>query len=243
MRDLKIDGIIPCASVEGGAWSFCEVDNQDRVVRVREKERISPWGSVGLYFFRLAGEFFSKAKAFLAADETTKGEYYVAPLYGKYILEGKRIVIDRVSLFKPMGTPEQVTKYWNTSIEAMQIQNIAPVVVIDLDNTITIEEPGTAYEEKKPNVPVIQKMKELASSGVSLIIYSSRRMETFRSNEAKVVADIADTTLQWLKKYQVPFDGLRFGKPFAKNGFYFDDKALRPDEFVHMPISAFFKVK
>jgi len=32
----------------------------------------------------------------------------------------------------------------------------------------------------------------------------------------------------------VPFDGLRFGKPFAENGFYVDDRAIRPDEFLKL---------
>jgi capsule biosynthesis phosphatase len=238
MDNADIDGIIPCAAADGEAWSFCAVDDQNTVLDIREKERISPWATVGLYYFRSAREFFTLAKATLAAGEKTRGEYYVAPLYEKFIKQGKHVVMDRVNLFKPMGTPEQLAEFWAVDLERLRLENLAPIMVIDLDNTITIDEPGTPYAEKKPNLPVIEKMRELSAGGCRLIIHSSRRMETFGSDEARIVADIAEITLQWLKRHQVPFDGLRFGKPYARNGFYVDDKAIRPDEFVRMPLSA-----
>ncbi|MDR1242454.1 MAG: NTP transferase domain-containing protein [Deltaproteobacteria bacterium] len=243
MHDAAIDGIIPCVLAEGEAWSFCAVDEQDAVLAVREKERISPWATVGLYFFRSAREFFALAGASLAAEEKTRGEYYVAPLYEKLIRQGKRVVMDRASFFKPMGTPEQLEEFWSADLQKLRMENLAPVMVIDLDNTITIEEPGISYAEKKPNLPVIKKMRELADAGCRLIIHSSRRMETFGSDEARVVADIAEITLQWLKRHQVPFDGLRFGKPYARNGFYVDDKALRPEEFARMSLAALLESK
>jgi len=237
MRIPDIDGIIPCAQAEGEAWSFCAVDESDTVLAVREKERISPWATVGLYFFRSAHEFFALAKASIAADEKTRDEYYVAPLYEKLISQGKRVVMDRASFFKPMGTPEQLKEFWTADLEKLRVENLAPVMVVDLDNTITIEEPGTPYEDKQPNLPVIEKMRELAGAGCRLIIYSSRRMETFSSDEARVVADIAETTTRWLKRHEVPYHGLRFGKPYARNGLYVDDKAIRPDEFVRMSLA------
>lgn len=114
----------------------------------------------------------------------------------------------------------------------MALQNLQPVLVVDLDDTITCEEPGVAYPDKKPNLPIIEKMREFFDAGWEIIIFTSRRMDTFGSNEALVIGNIGGTTFEWLKKHNVPYTGVRFGKPYAKNGFYIDDKALRPDEFL-----------
>ena len=38
---------------------------------------------------------------------------------------------------------------------------------------------------------------------------------------------------EWLNKHNVPYDEIIVGKPWCgENGFYIDDKALRPDEFL-----------
>lgn len=45
-------------------------------------------------------------------------------------------------------------------------------------------------------------------------------MLTHNNNEAHVVANIASDTIQWLKTHHIPYSGLKFGKPFAENGFH-----------------------
>lgn len=234
MNMSHIEGIIPCAQAQGDAWSFCQADENDRVIDVREKERISSWASVGFYYFKNASLFFEFANQSLAGDQTQKGEYYIAPLYQKYLQQGYQVYIDKVSLFKPMGTPEQLSEFWNVDVKQLALKNIQPVLVVDLDDTITCDEPGVAYSDKKPNWPVIEKMREFSAAGWQIIIFTSRRMDTFGSNEALILADVGSDTLEWLSRHQVPYNGLRFGKPYAKNGFYVDDKALRPEEFLDL---------
>lgn len=232
MQNSTIDGIIPCAQAKGESWSFCHIDSKNNVIAVKEKQRISSWASVGFYYFKDNVVFFELAQSTL--DSAFAGECYVAPLYQRYIESGKKIVIDKIWLFKPMGTPEQVEEFWNISIRKLSAENTSPVLVIDLDNTITIEEPGVPYPEKTPNLAVIEKMREFHAAGWEIIIYTSRRMQTFSNDEARIVADIGNITLDWLKNHNVPFDGLRFGKPYAHNGFYVDDKAMLPGEFLKM---------
>ena len=50
-------------------------------------------------------------------------------------------------------------------------------------------------------------------------------MRTHSGNTAKVIADIGKTTLDWLAKYDIPYDEIMFGKPWAD--IYIDDNAFR----------------
>ena len=41
--------------------------------------------------------------------------------------------------------------------------------------------------------------------------------------------------VEWLKKHNVPFDEVYIGKPWCGfEGFYIDDKSIRPSEFINM---------
>jgi capsule biosynthesis phosphatase len=238
--DDAVEGVIPCASVEGDSWSFCDVKEGHEVTRVTEKNRISEWGSVGLYYFRQLELFFKYTEAQLKGS-VSESEYYVAPLYDRYIHDGHRIVMDVVSLFKPMGTPDQLEEYWGVSIEELQDENSNRVLVVDLDNTLSIETEAD-YANKLPRQDVIDTLATYRKKGYRVIIHSSRRMRTHQNNEAAVVADVAADTIAWLDKHGIEYDGLRFGKPYAENGFYVDDRTVRPDEFVQMSEDDIFKL-
>ncbi|OHE73580.1 MAG: hypothetical protein A2Y14_02955 [Verrucomicrobia bacterium GWF2_51_19] len=124
----------------------------------------------------------------------------------------------------------------------MQQQNSPKkTLVIDLDNTITIDD-ARPYSEKLPNTAVIEKMRLYKEKGYNIVIYTARRMRTFNNDEASIVANIADVTLQWLRKHNVPFDGLKFGKPYAENAFYVDDRCIRPNEFLELSEAAIFNL-
>ena len=232
IQDEEIDGIVPCSKEEGNEWSFCKADQNNNVTDIKEKERISDLASVGLYYFRDAKKFIEMARQELQGPAVS-GEYYVANLYRKYLQQKSRIMVAEVDLFKPMGTPKQIEEYWGIKSSDIKLHNQEKkVLVIDLDNTITVEEKSILYSEKRPNLEVIDKIREYKEKGYEIIINSSRRIKTHKNEEAKVIAEIAQTTIKWLKKYGVPFDGIKFGKPFAENGFYVDDRAIRPNEFL-----------
>ena len=41
--------------------------------------------------------------------------------------------------------------------------------------------------------------------------------------------------VHWLKKHDVPYDEIWVGKPWCgDNGFYVDDRAIRPSEFCNL---------
>ncbi|MDA0975251.1 MAG: NTP transferase domain-containing protein [Phycisphaerales bacterium] len=131
LEDESNAGVLPCSLEPGDSWSFCEVDDADRVLRIAEKKRVGPWATAGFYFFRDLETFVARAREavatfdVVAASRTAASgsELYVAPLYQRYLDAGETIAIDRVRTFKPMGTPEQIERYWGVSEEALKAEN------------------------------------------------------------------------------------------------------------------------
>ncbi len=232
MANPDIAGIIPCFHAAGAAWSFCAIDEQDKVTQVMEKRRISEWASIGFYYFRDASTFFSKGKAALAREQD--GEYFVAPLYQSYIDAGELVMIDRLALAKPMGTPEQLEIFWKVDVETLATQNLERTLVVDIDNTLTIDNPADGYSEKRPNTALIERLRTYQKRGFRILLFTSRRMATCGNDEALVLKRTGTVTLEWLERHNVPYDGIRFGKPYAKAGFYIDDKTIRPSEFMSL---------
>ena len=125
MNQPNVDGVIPCSIEDGEGWSFCAVENEDqplmRATAVVEKERIAKWCSIGFYWFRELSDFKRLTQIELSER---RGEVYVAPLYNRYINEGKNVVVVKTDTFKAMGTIDQVQKYWKVSLETMQKENV-----------------------------------------------------------------------------------------------------------------------
>ncbi len=110
-RDSDCHGIISTARMPGTRWSFARTDDRGHVVEVAEKVRISDHASTGLYYFSSAREFLDVAHAIVAAGETTRGEYYVIPVYQKYIERGWKVAISEASEMWDMGTPDALERF------------------------------------------------------------------------------------------------------------------------------------
>jgi capsule biosynthesis phosphatase len=99
-------------------------------------------------------------------------------------------------------------------------------ICIDLDGVICqLRKENETYENLLPVDGAIEKIKSLKNAGHYIIIYTARRMKTHNANTAKVIADIGKITLDWLVEYNIPFDEIMFGKPWAD--IYIDDNAFR----------------
>ncbi len=107
-------------------------------------------------------------------------------------------------------------------------------IIIDLDDTICSTENGD-YKNSKPKYDVINKIKEYKYKGFKIVIYTSRNMRTHNGNIGLINANTLPIILNWLEKHSVPFDEIIVGKPWPSfGGFYVDDKAIRPDEFLNL---------
>lgn len=105
-------------------------------------------------------------------------------------------------------------------------------LIVDLDDTMSITLEGD-YINSSPVVEVIRKLKEYKEQGFEIVINSSRNMRTYNSNLGKINIFTLPNIIDWLRKYNVPFDEVYVGKPWCGfDGFYIDDKAIRPSEFL-----------
>jgi len=106
-------------------------------------------------------------------------------------------------------------------------------LVFDLDGTLALDDPARAYAERKPNRPLIEKLRQYRAAGFEIVIASARNMRTYGGDLGKINAHTLPVILAWLARHDVPYDEIHVGKPWCgTEGFYVDDKAVRPSEFV-----------
>ena len=106
---------------------------------------------------------------------------------------------------------------------------------MDLDGTLTYDEPDLPYPERKPNLAVVEKLRVYRADGFRIAIHTARNMATHQGSIGRITALTVPVILEWLQRHDVPYDELHIGKPWAeKGGFYVDDRAIRPDEFVRL---------
>ena len=99
-------------------------------------------------------------------------------------------------------------------------------ICIDLDGVIcNLKKGEESYEDLKPMAGSIEKINQLKNAGHYIIIHTARRMKTHNSNKGKLLKDIGKITLDWLIKYNVEYDEIYFGKPWAN--VYIDDNGYR----------------
>lgn len=110
--------------------------------------------------------------------------------------------------------------------------------VVDIDGTLCpIKKKEESYEDLIPYRSVLERLKEYRDMGAKIVLYTSRNMNSYNGNLGLINANTAKVLLKWLDKWDVPYDEILYGKPWpGHHGFYIDDRALRPDEFLRMSV-------
>jgi hypothetical protein len=113
--DVAGDGWIPVFPGAGAGWSFAAADAQGRVTELREKQRISPHATVGLYWFRsfaLYADLYARHYELPGASDEA-GERYIAPMYNTLVRAGRDVRIAELGLADvvPLGTPAEVERF------------------------------------------------------------------------------------------------------------------------------------
>lgn len=107
-------------------------------------------------------------------------------------------------------------------------------LIFDIDDTLCNTENGD-YKNAKPITSVINKLREYHAQGFTIALHTSRNMRTFSGNIGEINKNTLPIIIDWLAKYEVPYDEIYVGKPWCGfEGFYVDDKAIRPDEFLNL---------
>lgn len=99
-------------------------------------------------------------------------------------------------------------------------------ICVDIDGTICQNiKRGDNYYDALPIVGAVETLKRLKAEGVYIVLHTARGMATYENNEAKVIAMHAEKLVQWLRKFEIPYDELLFAKPHVD--FFIDDKGYR----------------
>lgn len=111
--------------------------------------------------------------------------------------------------------------------------------VFDIDGTVCpIKKEQESYEELVPFEEMVQKMRLYKSQGARIILYTSRNMHSYQGNLGLINAHTAPVLLDWLKKWDIPFDEIVYGKIWpGHHGYYVDDRTVRPDEFLNCSVA------
>lgn len=106
--------------------------------------------------------------------------------------------------------------------------------VFDVDGTICpIKNKDESYSDLIPFPAIVEKLCYYHEHGAKIILYTSRNMNTYGGDLGLINKNTAPTMLEWLKKWNIPYDEIYFGKVWpGQKGFYVDDRSIRPDEFI-----------
>lgn len=105
-------------------------------------------------------------------------------------------------------------------------------LVIDLDDTICRTFDGD-YANSEPIAEIVERLRGYKNAGFEIVIHTSRNVRTFKNNMGKITAHTLPIIIDWLRKNEIPYDEIYVGKPWCGHeGFYVDDRAIRPSEFL-----------
>lgn len=106
--------------------------------------------------------------------------------------------------------------------------------VFDIDGTICpIKKKTQEYIDLIPYKEMVDKLREYKEGGAKIVLFTSRNMNSYQGNIGMINANTAKVMLEWLDKWDIPYDEIIYGKPWpGHRGFYVDDRSIRPDEFL-----------
>ena len=106
--------------------------------------------------------------------------------------------------------------------------------IFDIDGTLCpIKTKEQKYEELVPYEKMVEKIKYYKENGAKIILFTSRNMNSYNGNIGLINKNTAKILLEWLEKWEIPYDEIIYGKPWpGHKGFYVDDRTIRPDEFL-----------
>jgi len=224
VRNTKKNGVI-CFKDEQNKpiYSYVQCDEENNIIAIAEKERISDLANTGCYIFENTNILSKYCKNIINNGDTTKGEYYISMVIKSMMSDGKKFNANEIRRedFHVLGTPYQVKLFSSENKHLSEPMRFC----FDLDNTlVSYPKINGDYTTCLPLQNNINYLKYLKSEGHTIIIHTARRMKTWGGNTGSVVADIGDVTLKTLKQFDIPYDEIYFGKPYAD--FYIDDLAV-----------------
>lgn len=108
-------------------------------------------------------------------------------------------------------------------------------LVFDIDGTLCpIKNKDEEYKDLIPDSKMVERLRYYKKNGAKITLFSSRNMNTYKGNLGLINANTAIVLTEWLKKWDIPYDEIMYGKPWpGHRGLYIDDRTVRPNEFLN----------
>lgn len=204
-------------------FSYVNIDGNNIVTDIKEKIKISDYANTGCYCFKDCEILKQYCEKIMKNNIREKNEFYTSCVIKEMIKDNYIFNCNIINNndFSCVGTPLQLKIYCSNFIKNADIKRFC----FDLDNTL-VSPPllKNDYLTVEPITKNIEYLKFLKDLGHYIIIYTARRMKTYNGNIGCVIKDVSEITIQTLKKFDIPYDELYFGKPYAD--FYIDDLAI-----------------
>lgn len=219
--------------------NLCNNNNNNKIITFENKNEIYPclnsennifnkidkrveFSSIGAYRFSSYKELLNYSKKFLLDKTDYKKELDMLSLI--YLMMNDSIKFDFVEIdnkdYHPLKSPIQLKYFYNNYPKLSCLNNKEYIknkrICFDLDNLlVTYPKIKYDYTTVEPIEKNINFLKYIKSFGHTIIIYTSRGMKDHNSNMSKILCNIGKITFDTLEKYNIPFDEIYFGKPYA----------------------------
>ena len=209
-------------------YSYVGFNENQIVNRIAEKNRITEFANTGAYAFNSLNLLKTYCKKIIDSDLKFGGEFYMSRVISEMIADKKhfKAQIINESDFDVVGTPFQYKLFQNKFMQMKDMEYFKKYrICFDFDNTlVTYPVESGNYETVEPINENIEFVRFLKRLGCTIIIYTARRMKTHNGNVGKIISDVGKITINTLDKFEIPYDELYFGKPYAHA--YIDDLVI-----------------
>ena len=212
-------------------YSYIKKNNDNIITDIVEKEKISDYACTGAYGFRSWKTLLEYSELVVTNNLIQKNELYTSSIIK--LMLSKNILFSNLNIDEKqwhcLGTPLQLRFFYNNYpvISCINNKNNFKKMrfCFDFDNTlVSYPRVKDDYTTVEPIIENINFLKYIKKFGHTIIIYTARRMKTHNGNNGKILADIGKLTFDTITRYDIPFDEIYFGKPYAD--VYIDDLAL-----------------
>ena len=207
-------------------YSYVKINARNRVLEIREKVKISDNANTGCYCFESGTILKTYCSLIMEKKILENNEYYISCVI-KEMLKDPNCYISCIKInkdhFHCLGTPMHVKIFCSNNKHLKECKKLR--ICFDLDNCL-VTSPAIEgdYTTVRPIHKNINILNYLHDCGHTIIIHTARRMRTHSGNVMNVIQDIGPLTFNQLNTFNIKYDEVYFGKPYAH--FYIDDLAV-----------------
>jgi len=194
-----------------GIYSYVNVDSEDNITEIKEKQAISTIANAGVYIFENSTVLKQSCENILSKE----GELYLSRAVEDAIELGNIFKsVNVTNQFDCCGTPAQLKSYYKSTL-----QDHKKTICFDVDGTLVYD----LYNNPKPIEKNVKFCNEAYKIGHKIILHTARGMLSKNGDYNKIEAQ-RPYIVDILSKLGILYHDLILMKPYAD--LYIDDKSI-----------------